>query len=51
MNHFDHKQQLEKLYVRLRNAGLKVTISKWEFGFTNVNYQGYSLTPESSERQ
>jgi hypothetical protein len=36
-NHFDHKQQLEKLFTRLRNANLKVNMSKCEFGATNVS--------------
>ncbi len=44
-NHFDHKQQLEKLFKRLRNANLKVNLSKCEFGATNVSYLGYRLTP------
>jgi hypothetical protein len=45
-NHFDHKQHLEKLFTRLRNANLKVYLSKCEFGATNVSCMGYRLTPE-----
>jgi hypothetical protein len=44
--HFDHKQQLEKLFNILRNANLKVNLLKCEFGATNVSYLGYRLTPE-----
>jgi hypothetical protein len=39
--HFDYKQQLEKL----RNAGLKVNLSKNEFGAKNFSCLGYRLTP------
>jgi hypothetical protein len=45
-NHFDHKQQLEKLFTRPRNTNLKVNLEKCEFGATNVSYTGYRLTPE-----
>jgi hypothetical protein len=45
-NHFDHKQQLEKLFNRLRNANLKVNLSKCEFHATNVSYLGNRLIPE-----
>jgi hypothetical protein len=45
-NHFDHKQQVEKLFLGLRNTGLKVNLSKCEFGATNVSYLGYRLTPD-----
>jgi hypothetical protein len=47
-NHFDHKQQLEKLLIRIRNAGLKVNLSKCEFGATKVSYLGYKLTPDGT---
>ena len=45
-NHFEHGEQLEKSYYRLRDAGLKVNLSKCEFGANNVNYLGFRLTPE-----
>jgi hypothetical protein len=45
-NHFDYKLQLEKLFTRLRNANLKINLSKCEFGATYVSYLGYRLTPE-----
>ena len=45
-SHDEHKEQLEKLFNRLRAAGLKVNIGKCEFETTNVNYLGYRLTPE-----
>ena len=44
--HTEHREQLELLFNRLRAAGLKVNLSKCEFGATNVNYLGYRLTPE-----
>ena len=37
---------MEKLFNRLRAAGLKVNLTKCEFEATNVNYLGYRLTPE-----
>jgi hypothetical protein len=45
-SHFDHKQQIEKLFKRLRNVGLNVNLSKCEYGATNLCYLGYRLTPE-----
>jgi hypothetical protein len=42
-NQFEHRQQLEKLFIRLRNAGLKVSLAKCEFGATNVSDLGYRL--------
>jgi hypothetical protein len=36
---------LEKLFCRIRNAGLKANLAKLEFGSTNVNYLGERLTP------
>jgi hypothetical protein len=45
-NYIEHREQLEKLFYRLRNAGLKVILAKCEFGATNVNYLGLRLTPE-----
>ena len=45
-SHADHKEQLEQLFNRLRSAGLKVNLSKCEFGASNVSYLGYRLTPE-----
>jgi hypothetical protein len=45
-NHFEHREQLEKLFCRLRDAGLKVNLSKCKFGATNVKYLGFRLTPE-----
>ncbi len=44
-NHAEHQQQLEKLFCRLRNTGLKANISKCEFGYNNVSYLGSRLTP------
>jgi hypothetical protein len=45
-NHFEHREQLEKLFYRLRNAGLRVNLSKCEFGATNINCLGFRLMPE-----
>ena len=45
-SHADHKEQLEQLFNRLRSAGLKVNLSKCEFGASNDSYLGYRLTPE-----
>ena len=45
-SHDEHRQQLEKLFNRLRAAGLKINLAKCEFGATNVSYLGYRLTPE-----
>ena len=45
-SHTEHRVQLELLFNRLRAAGLKVNLSKCEFGAINVNYLGYCLTPE-----
>ena len=45
-SHTEHTEQLELLFNRLRAAGLKVNLSKCEFGANNVNYLGYCLTPE-----
>jgi hypothetical protein len=39
----DHLNQLDKLFCRLRNVGLK---AKCEFGATNVQYLGFRPTPE-----
>ena len=36
--HTEHREQLELLFNRLRAAGLKVNLSKCEFGANNVNY-------------
>jgi hypothetical protein len=44
-NHAEHQEQLEKLFCRQRNTGLKANISKCEFGSNNVSYLGYRLTP------
>jgi hypothetical protein len=41
-NHFEHREQLEKLFYRLR----EVNLSQCEFGATNVNYLGFRLMPE-----
>jgi hypothetical protein len=45
INHFKLKEQLEKLFIRLRNA-VKVNLAKCKFGATNVSYLGYRLTPD-----
>jgi hypothetical protein len=45
-NHSELRQQLKKLFVILRNAGLKANLSKCEFRTTNVSYLGYRLTPD-----
>ena len=44
-NHAEHRQQLHKLFNRLRNTNLKVNLKKCEFGADNVSYLGYRLTP------
>ena len=38
--HFEHREQLEKLLIRLINAGLKVNLAKCEFGAKNVSCLG-----------
>ena len=43
--HPHHRQQLQQLFDKLRNAGLKVNLKKCEFGATNVSYLGFRLTP------
>ena len=43
--HAQHRQILQQLFDRLRNAGLKVNLKKCEFGATNVSYLGFRLTP------
>ena len=43
--HAHHRQQLQKLFDRLRQSGLKVNLKKCEFGATNVSYLGFRLTP------
>ncbi len=43
--HFEHREQLENLFVRLRITGVKVFLSKYEFVATNVSYLGYWLSP------
>jgi hypothetical protein len=45
-NYFKHTEQLEKLFDKLRNAGLMVNLAKCDFGATNVNYLSFILTPE-----
>ena len=44
--HEEHRMHLDSLFNRLRNANLKVNLSKCEFGATNVSYLGFRLTPE-----
>jgi hypothetical protein len=43
-NHFEHQEQLEKKFCGLRDAGIKVNLSKCQFGATNLNYLGFRLT-------
>jgi hypothetical protein len=38
--------QLENLFSRLRNVGLKAKLPKCEFGANNVQYLGFTLIPE-----
>ena len=45
-SHAEHRDQLSKLFNRLRNANLKVNLKKCEFGADNVSYLGYRLTPQ-----
>ncbi len=45
-HHLEHREQLERLLYRLRDAKLKVNLSKCEFGATNLNNLGFRLTPE-----
>jgi hypothetical protein len=45
-NQFEHREQLEKLFIRLRNRGLKVNLAKCDFCATNFNCLGYRLIPE-----
>jgi hypothetical protein len=44
-NHAEHQEQLENLFCRLRNTGLKANINKCEFGSNNVSHLGYRLPP------
>jgi hypothetical protein len=44
-SHKEHLQQLDHLFNRLRNVGLKAKLPKCEFGATNVHYLGFRLTP------
>jgi hypothetical protein len=39
-NLLELKEQFNKFFNRLRNAGLKVNLSKCEFGDTNISYLG-----------
>jgi hypothetical protein len=43
-SHVEHQEQLEKLFGRLRTAGLKVNLANFEFRSTNVSYLSYRLT-------
>ena len=45
-NHFEHRDLLKKLFISLRNAGLKVNVAKCEFGAKNVGNCRYRLTPD-----
>jgi hypothetical protein len=45
-NHEDHLNQLEELFSRPRNDGLKAKLPKCKFGAKNVQYLGYRLTLE-----
>jgi hypothetical protein len=44
--HQEHRNQLEKMFNRLRNTNLNVNLKKCEFGADNVSYLGYRLTPD-----
>jgi hypothetical protein len=43
-NHLEDREQLENLFIRLRNARLKGNSAKCKLGYTNVSYPGYGLT-------
>ena len=45
-SHAQLRVQLAKLFNRLRNTNLKVTLKKCEFEADNVSYLGYRLTPK-----
>ncbi len=40
----DHLAKLEAVFIRLRDAGLKVNASKWFFCMAETEYLGYTLT-------
>jgi hypothetical protein len=44
--HEDHLHQINQLFSRLRNVGLKTQLPKCKSGTTNVQYLGFWLTPE-----
>jgi len=44
-SHQLHREILQQLFHRLRMTGLKVNLSKCEFGSTEVSYLGFRLTP------
>jgi len=44
--HESHRQDLQKLFDRLRKTGLTVNLKKCNFGSNNVSYLGFRLTPK-----
>jgi hypothetical protein len=43
--HEEHREDLQRLFDRLRTAGLKANLRKCNFGSDNVSYLGFRLTP------
>ena len=44
--HDQHRLSLEQLFLRLRQANLKLNLPKCNFGSDNVTYLGFRLTPQ-----
>ena len=44
-DHTAHRESLQLLFDRLRQANLKLNLQKCHFGSTNVSYLGFRLTP------
>ena len=45
-SHEQHRQDLKALFLRLRQANLKLNLKKCEFGAKEVSYLGFQLTPQ-----
>ncbi len=45
-SHDEHRQNLQRLFHRLRTYKLKLNLAKCFFGSKNVTYLGYRLTPD-----
>ena len=45
-SHTDHLKQLEDLFHRLQQHGLKINLRKCNFGSTDIMYLGFRLTEQ-----